>query len=125
MIKKFTLRLSCFLTCMALGTSTFAGAGNTPMQTFIQREKESNAFVTVSNIWQSDNTFDQRQLLTKVEKAQPLTIDYNSLGNFMTQKNQDIQLVLPKQGGGTYSVSLGRYDFVATNFNVIVSANGS
>ncbi len=96
----------------------FAAARTTPIEAFIRHEMEVRDFVPVNDIWQADKDFDKTLLLTKVEDVLPLTIDYNRLSGFMKEKNKDIDLVIPKQGGGTYTIKLGNYDILPDNFRI-------
>ena len=111
---------------LVAGTTHFATARNTPIEAFIRHEMEVRDFATVNNIWQADNAFDKAQLLTKVENVLPLSIDYTALGGFMKAKMKDINLVVPKAGGGTYTINLGNYDFLPDNFKIeAVGEHGS
>jgi len=91
---------------------------NTEVESFIRHVQENTQFVTVNNIWQTDPNFDQTALLQKVDKAQPLTIDYTKVAGFMQQKNTGIKLVVPGIGGGSYTIDLARFDFLSNSFKV-------
>jgi Metallo-peptidase family M12/Secretion system C-terminal sorting domain len=96
-----------------------AGATSTSrVASYVRHIQENTPFVAVSDIWQPDNNFDQTLLLTKVKQAQPLTIDYTQVANFMQQKNNGIKLVVPGLGGATYTIDLARYDFFSNSFAV-------
>ena len=91
---------------------------NKPMDAFIQHIGETNTFVQVSNIWQADNTFDQTILLQQVQKAQPLTIDYAAVSDLIRKNTTAISLVVPGIGGGTYTIDLAQYNYLANSFQV-------
>lgn len=97
---------------------SFEAVATTPMEAFISRMKTTNTFVPVSNLWQADNNFDKTQLLKYVEDAQPLSINYSNIATFMQQKNTAINLIIPGVNGGTYTIELGRYDFLTNDFQV-------
>lgn len=92
--------------------------GSTPVETFIRHIKEANTFVPVSNLWTPDLAFDKKPLLEKIEKAQPLIIDYAAIAEFVKQKNTAISLEIPGINGGTYTLELARYDFLSNDFQV-------
>ncbi len=119
-----TLKFTLLIAASALFNNAYSQEKNAPMEAMVQREQGINPFVTVSNIWQADNKFDQKALLTKVSKAQPLTIDYTQLASFIESGYPDVQLVVPKIGGGTYTINLVKYDIFADGFKVIEDANG-
>ncbi|MBL7693120.1 MAG: zinc-dependent metalloprotease [Flavipsychrobacter sp.] len=111
--------LLCFTTVSSFATNY------TPMDAFISRMKTTNEFVTVSNIWTPDNNFDKTELLKIVEEAQPLTIDYAHVAEFMKANHSAISLVVPAENGGTYTIELGKYDILANDFEVhAVGENG-
>jgi hypothetical protein len=105
---------------------TSATAQNTPIEAFINREKDISNFTPVSNIWQADKGYDQTRMLTKVKNGEALTIDYNVLGTFVNQKLRSIKLQIPKGDGSFYTLALARYDFFTDNFKLEVKGeNGS
>ena len=112
-------KLSCITLAICLPFVQASAKQNTEIESFIRHVQENTQFVTVNNIWQTDPNFDQTALLQKVEKAQPLTIDYTQVAGFMLQKNTGINLVVPGIGGGTYTIDLARYDFVSNSFQVL------
>ena len=95
---------------------------NTPVEAFIRHIKEANQFVQVSNIWQADNNFDQTELLQKVEKAQPLTIDYSAVADLIRKNTTAISLVVPGINGGTYTIDLAQYNPLSNDFRVNAKA---
>lgn len=100
-------------------SSMSAVAGNyTPMDAFISRMKMNTSFVPVSNIWQADNNFDRKDLDKCVEESQPMLIDYSHVAELMKQKHSAINLTFPGVNGGYYTIELGKYDFLANNFEV-------
>ncbi len=111
--------LSSIMLAICLPCMSASAKQNTEIESFIQHVHENTTFVPVSNIWAADPNFDQKDLLQKVEKAQPLTIDYTQVANFIQQKNTAINLTVPGIGGGTYTIDLARYDFVSNSFQVI------
>ncbi len=111
--------LLCFFAVRSFATNY------TPMDAFISRMKTTNEFVTVSNIWTPDNNFDKTELLKFVEEAQPLSIDYAHVAEFMKAKHSAISLVVPGVNGSTYTIELGKYDILANDFEVhAVGENG-
>jgi len=124
MLKKSTLRLMLFVSAIAIFNKAYADGKYAPIEAMVQREQSINTFVPVSNIWKADNSFNQTALLTKVSKALPLSIDYAKLASFMEAGYPDIQLVLPKLGGGTYSINLVKYDIFSDGFKVLEDNNG-
>jgi hypothetical protein len=125
MLRKFTLRSMLFVFAMALFGNAYSDEGKyAPIQAMVQREQAINTFTTVTNIWQADNSFDKTALLTKVKDAQPLTIDYSQLASFMEMRYPDIQLIVPKLGGGTYIIDLVKYDIFSDGFKVLEDVNG-
>lgn len=113
-------RVRILLAIVVLAMSAFGTyAGNyTPMDAFISRMKKTTTFVPVTNIWQADNNFDRTELDKCVEESQPLLIDYSHIAQLMQQKNSAISLTFPGVNGGYYTLELGRYDFLANNFEV-------
>ncbi len=96
-----------------------------PLDAFIRHVKESHSFVTVNDLWQTNQAFDKRELLKNVEKAQPLTIDYTKVADFLQKKMTAINLVIPGPDGTTYTIELARYDFTSNDFEVhAMGANG-
>jgi len=96
----------------------------TEMESFIYRMGQTNQFTTISNIWQADPNFDKTEMLRKVDKAMPLTIDYSAVGELMKQKLTAITLEIPTvDGHGTYKIDLGRYDFLSNDFQVHAIGN--
>lgn len=112
MIKKATLIL---LFTLAFGELT--AKDNTPMDAFIARVKQTISFPRVT-IWNPDNNFDRTEMLQKVEKAQPLTIDYARVADLMDQKLNALSLVVPGIDGGMYTIDLAQYDFLTNDFQV-------
>ena len=103
---------------VAVGAMSAYAGNYTPMDAFISRMKTTTTFVPVSNIWQADNNFDRRDLDKCVEESQPLLIDYSRVAQLMQQKHSAISLTFPGVNGGFYTIELGRYDFLANNFEV-------
>src|SRR5579872_600982 len=103
---------------LSLCASVVQAQDRTPMESFISRVKETNTFVTVSDIWQADNNFDKTAMLQKVENAQPLLIDYTRVATFLQQKTMAISLQVPAANGGIYTIDLARYDFLSNDFQV-------
>ena len=116
MAKNFILK--CMLAAILLPAANLIAKESTPIETFVNSVKQTNNFIPVSNIWQPDNNFDQKEMLEIVAKAQPLTIDYSVLVGFMQQKTTAIDLILPGVGGGTYTIELARYDFLTNDFQL-------
>ncbi len=116
MIRKSILKCLLMAACFT-GSQSFARQ-NTPVETFIQQVKETNTFVKVDYLWQTDNNFDKKALLTKVEQALPLTIDYSLVANFLKQKNTAISLEFPALNGGTYTVEMAQYNYLTNDFQV-------
>lgn len=98
--------------------SLISAKGKTNIEGFIDRVKTTNSFVTVSNIWQPDQNFDQTDLLKNVTKVQPLSIDYAAVSAFLREKNTAINLVVPGPDGISYTLELARYDFITNDFEV-------
>lgn len=94
------------------------------METFISQIGSTNKFVTVSNIWQTDANFDKTALLTKVEDAQPLVIDYANVATLIGKNTTAISLVVPGIGGTTYTIDLGQYSNFSNDFGVYENRNG-
>jgi hypothetical protein len=111
-------KLSCITLAICLPFAQASAKENTEVESFIRHVQENTQFVTVNNIWQTDPNFDQTALLQKVDKAQPLTIDYTKVAGFMQQKNTGINLVVPGIGGGSYTIDLARFDFLSNSFKV-------
>jgi hypothetical protein len=95
-----------------------------PLDAFIERVKTTNKFVPVSDIWQADNVFDQRELLKHVEQAQPLTIDYSRVAALLDKKTMAINLTVPGMNGETFTLELARYDYFSNDFTLVEHANG-
>jgi hypothetical protein len=101
-------------------TSVFAFAweGHAPLQAFIDREKSEHSFKEVSNIWNRDNQFPKSKSAAFVKDASFFTLDFNNLGQFITQNNRCINLVIPNPQGGHFVVELAQYAAVTGNFSV-------
>lgn len=112
------LLLSSVFGLMLLPVSNVSAQERTPVETFIDQVKETNQFVNIDNIWRSDKTFDKTALLQKVEKAEPLTIDYTLVANLIKQNKTAISLVVPGIGGGFYTIDLAQYSFLTNDFQV-------
>jgi hypothetical protein len=93
-------------------------SAKTPIEAFIERVKQTNNFVTVSGLWQTNNNFDKTELLKNVEDALPLTIDYHKVGAFISENKFAINLVIPAKDGGSYTIELARYDYLSNDFEV-------
>lgn len=120
---KFIAACMVALSCVT-SISAFAREEK-PLDAFIRQVKESHSFVTVDNLWQTNQAFDKRELLKNVEKAQTLTIDYTKVSEFLQKKMTAINLVVPGPDGTTYTIELARYDFLSNDFEVhAVGANG-
>ncbi len=117
---KCILLLSAFLPATGIHAKT-----NTPIETFINHVRENTAFVPVSNIWQPDNTYDKTAMLQKVQKAQPLTIDYAHVAELMQHNYTAISLVVPGLDGSTYTIDLAQYKFLSNDFQVHVKGTNS
>ena len=117
---KCILLLSAFLPATGIHAKT-----NTPIETFINHVRENTAFVPVSNIWQPDNTYDKTAMLQKVQKAQPLTIDYAHVAELMQHNYTAISLVVPGLDGSTYTIDLAQYKFLSNDFQVHVKSGPS
>ncbi len=116
MKKKF---ISACLVALSCVTSISAIAHEEkPLDAFIRHVKETHSFETVNNLWQPDASFDNRELLKNVEKAQPLTIDYTKVADFIQKKLTAIELVIPGPDGTSYTIELARYDFTTNDFEV-------
>ena len=116
MIRK--LMRKCIVAALCLASVNTFAQKMTEAESFIARVKETNNFVPVTTIWQADNNFDKSQILTMVEDAQPLTIDYNQVAQLMKQKLMAISLTVPTVNGGSYTLDLARYDFLTNDFEV-------
>ena len=124
-IRNTTLAIACSF--MGLLPVTGATAREySEIEAFIQHVKATNSFVTVSNIWQTDNNFDKSAMMEKVEKAQALTIDYDQVALLMKQNKTAISLELPGIGSGNYTIELAQFSFLPNNFEVhLKGANNS
>ncbi|MEI8278732.1 MAG: zinc-dependent metalloprotease [Bacteroidota bacterium] len=116
-------KISCtvFVALLLCSNTLFA---ITPLEAFIQRVQRDIKFVPVNNLWLSDKQFDQTQLLTNVSKVQTFTLEFGQLAEFMAQKNRAIQVVLPKEDGGNFTIDLARYDYFTNDFKTQTLANG-
>jgi hypothetical protein len=97
---------------------SFYASAKKPVEAFIDRVRQTNNFVEVSNIWQTDNNADKTEVLKNVEKAQLLTIDFTHVAAFIQKKQLAISLVIPAAGGGTHTIELAQYNSLANNFEV-------
>ncbi|MBC7552468.1 MAG: hypothetical protein H7257_00665, partial [Taibaiella sp.] len=123
MVSKIVLRsiiaLSCFLSAPIIAQE------NKPLDVFIRQVKETNDFVSVSNIWHENNLFDKTAMLQKVEKAQPLLINYDNVASLLKSNHKAISLQVPGIEGGTYTIDLAKYDNLTNDFKVgAVGADG-
>ena len=113
------LRFCVTINLISLSVVSFAqGERKTEIESFIDRVKETNEFVTIGGIWQPDFSFDKSEMLKKVTDALPLTIDYNAVGGLVKEKPMAISLVVPGINGVNMTVDLARYDFLASDFEV-------
>jgi len=125
MLRTFTLRSLLLVSTMALFNNAYSDTGKyAPVEAMVQREQSINTFTVVANIWQADNSFDKTAMLAKVKDAQPLIIDYSQVADFIQMGYPDIQLIVPKLGGGTYTIDLVKFDIFADGFKVLEDVNG-
>jgi hypothetical protein len=125
-MKKTLLRLA--LSCAVLLSSTFAfaGAKNTPMQAFIDREKSQHEFVPVTGLWQQSDRFAVSATEAFVSKAMVMDINTAVLSKLATEKPQAITLTVASPYGGTVEVELARFDFLSKDFKIAEKgANGT
>lgn len=116
----------CVLVLAIFTFGRLSAKNNTEIERFIRQVGETNKFVEVSNLWRTDNNFDKTELLTKVERAHPLTIDYTNVAAFMEKKTMAVSLVIPGVNGGSYTIDLARYDFFSGDFQVhVLGENGA
>lgn len=113
---------SKFLSACLLALTSFAtlsyGKEEKPLDAFIRHVGESHSFNNVNDIWQVDRTFDKTDMLKNVAKGHALTIDYAKVAEFMKKKMTAIDLVIPTEDGGSYTISLARYDYFTNDFEV-------
>jgi hypothetical protein len=107
-------------------TSVFAFAweGHAPLQAFIDREKSEHSFKEVSNLWNKDDQFPKSKSAPFVKDASFFTLDFNNLGQFITQNNRCINLVIPSPQGGHFVVELAQYASFTGNFSVDTDNGG-
>ncbi len=116
----------CLLVLSTMVTTQSFAIEEKPLDAFIRHVKEAHTFAPVNNLWQSDNSFDKKELLKNVEKAQPLIIDYANVASFLQKKMTAVDLVIPGENGTSYTIELARYDFFTNDFEVHAKgANGS
>ena len=93
-------------------------ARNTPLEAFIQREKQQHEFVTVRNFFQVDDAFPMTEIEKQVTGAQVLTLNTAALKQLMKEENRAMTLAIPNNNGGVYEVELARYDFFSHDFKM-------
>lgn len=107
---------------MLLCSTTLVAKDRTSIETFIHGVKETNSFVRVSEIWATDNNFDQTELMKDFNRVLPLTIDFGRVGALMQQKNFAINLVIPGLDGEVYDLELAHHRVVTNDFEVHAKA---
>jgi hypothetical protein len=102
-------------------TCAWAGAKNTPVEAFINREKEQTEFVPISGLWSADNSISNSALAQQVSDAQLLQVNFGMLTNMIENPARAISLTIP---GTTYTIDLARFDFMASGFQMYTKGNG-
>jgi hypothetical protein len=109
----FTAIAMCLTTVVA-----FAWEGHAPLQAFIDREKSEHRFTEVNNLWTKDNQLPKTMATPYVKDATFFTLDFNHLGQFITENNRCINLVIPNPQGGNYVIELAQYSPFTGSFSV-------
>lgn len=119
-MRKIYVCLTLF--CIALSTGVVCAKQTTPIQSFIDREKQQHDFTAVAGLLQGDDAFPLAETEKYVSNAQLFTLNGRTLNTIMSEKTQGIILSVPKKDGGYYEVELARFDFFSPGFKAMTKS---